>query len=131
MTFLGDYYVVEIFNDQMWKAASILLCFSSSEQTSWVLICMHSCEYYLCVFLWVQTSDVEIKKKRSGSLMVSVDQLNSSFKGKDRANSQMSVVTNTLLEGTDSAHVSFYLFEFRLCSIEINTSKEPSIYTCS
>uniref|UniRef100_A0AAQ4QXC4 Sodium channel protein n=1 Tax=Gasterosteus aculeatus aculeatus TaxID=481459 RepID=A0AAQ4QXC4_GASAC len=45
-----------------------------------------------------ETSDVEIKKKRSGSLMVSVDQLNSSFKGKDRANSQMSVVTNTLLE---------------------------------
>uniref|UniRef100_A0A671XXI7 Sodium channel protein n=1 Tax=Sparus aurata TaxID=8175 RepID=A0A671XXI7_SPAAU len=39
-----------------------------------------------------------IKKKHSGSLMVSVDQLNSSFKGKDRANSQMSVVTNTLLE---------------------------------
>uniref|UniRef100_A0AAX7UG70 Sodium channel protein n=1 Tax=Astatotilapia calliptera TaxID=8154 RepID=A0AAX7UG70_ASTCA len=34
----------------------------------------------------------------SGSLMVSVDQLNSSFKGKDRANSQMSVVTNTLIE---------------------------------
>ncbi|MEQ2182294.1 Sodium channel protein type 8 subunit alpha, partial [Goodea atripinnis] len=30
--------------------------------------------------------------------MISVDQLNSSFKGKDRANSQMSVVTNTLLE---------------------------------
>ncbi|XP_019736042.1 sodium channel, voltage gated, type VIII, alpha subunit b [Hippocampus comes] len=46
----------------------------------------------------VQTTDVEIKKKHSGSLMVSVDQLNSSFKGKDRANSQMSVVTNTLLE---------------------------------
>ncbi|KAM8915635.1 sodium channel, voltage gated, type VIII, alpha subunit b isoform 4-T4 [Spinachia spinachia] len=45
-----------------------------------------------------ETSDVEIKKKHSGSLMVSVDQLNSSFKGKDRANSQMSVVTNTLLE---------------------------------
>uniref|UniRef100_A0A1A8MFN3 Sodium channel protein n=1 Tax=Nothobranchius pienaari TaxID=704102 RepID=A0A1A8MFN3_9TELE len=42
--------------------------------------------------------NVEIKKKHSGSLMVSVDQLNSSFKGKDRANSQMSVVTNTLLE---------------------------------
>uniref|UniRef100_A0A3P8TCA6 Sodium channel protein n=1 Tax=Amphiprion percula TaxID=161767 RepID=A0A3P8TCA6_AMPPE len=36
--------------------------------------------------------------EHSGSLMVSVDQLNSSFKGKDRANSQMSVVTNTLLE---------------------------------
>ncbi|XP_034387844.1 sodium channel, voltage gated, type VIII, alpha subunit b isoform X1 [Cyclopterus lumpus] len=46
----------------------------------------------------IQTTDVEIKKKHSGSLMVSVDQLNSSFKGKDRANSQMSVVTNTLLE---------------------------------
>ncbi|XP_045931924.1 sodium channel, voltage gated, type VIII, alpha subunit b isoform X1 [Micropterus dolomieu] len=46
----------------------------------------------------IQTTDVEIKKKHSGSLMVSVDQLNSSFKGKDRTNSQMSVVTNTLLE---------------------------------
>uniref|UniRef100_A0A3B5MX90 Sodium channel protein n=1 Tax=Xiphophorus couchianus TaxID=32473 RepID=A0A3B5MX90_9TELE len=45
-----------------------------------------------------KTTDVEIKKKHSGSLMISVDQLNSSFKGKDRANSQMSVVTNTLLE---------------------------------
>ncbi|XP_036007187.1 sodium channel, voltage gated, type VIII, alpha subunit b isoform X1 [Fundulus heteroclitus] len=44
------------------------------------------------------TTDVEIKKKHSGSLMISVDQLNSSFKGKDHANSQMSVVTNTLLE---------------------------------
>ncbi|KAM8867062.1 sodium channel protein type 8 subunit alpha-like isoform 1-T1 [Synchiropus picturatus] len=44
------------------------------------------------------TTDVEIRKKHSGSLMVSVDQLNSSFKGKDRANSQMSVVTNTLIE---------------------------------
>uniref|UniRef100_A0A3Q4HDQ2 Sodium channel protein n=1 Tax=Neolamprologus brichardi TaxID=32507 RepID=A0A3Q4HDQ2_NEOBR len=44
------------------------------------------------------TTDVEIKKKHSGSLMVSVDQLNSSFKGKERANSQMSVVTNTLIE---------------------------------
>ncbi|XP_014912482.1 sodium channel, voltage gated, type VIII, alpha subunit b isoform X1 [Poecilia latipinna] len=44
------------------------------------------------------TTDVEIKKKHSGSLMISVDQLNSSFKGKDRANSQMSVVTNTLIE---------------------------------
>ncbi|KAM9813283.1 sodium channel protein type 8 subunit alpha-like [Neosynchiropus ocellatus] len=45
-----------------------------------------------------ETTDVEIRKKHSGSLMVSVDQLNSSFKGKDRANSQMSVVTNTLIE---------------------------------
>uniref|UniRef100_A0A4W6EG25 Sodium channel protein n=1 Tax=Lates calcarifer TaxID=8187 RepID=A0A4W6EG25_LATCA len=45
-----------------------------------------------------ETTDVEVKKKHSGSLMVSVDQLNSSFKGKDRANSQMSIVTNTLIE---------------------------------
>uniref|UniRef100_A0A668AE52 Sodium channel protein n=1 Tax=Myripristis murdjan TaxID=586833 RepID=A0A668AE52_9TELE len=45
-----------------------------------------------------ETTEVEVKKKHSGSLMVSVDQLNSSFKGKDRANSQMSVVTNTLME---------------------------------
>ncbi|XP_041634005.1 sodium channel, voltage gated, type VIII, alpha subunit b isoform X2 [Cheilinus undulatus] len=45
-----------------------------------------------------ETTDVEIKKKHSGSLMVSVDQLNSSLKGKDRANSQMSMVTNTLIE---------------------------------
>uniref|UniRef100_A0A8C5N8H5 Sodium channel protein n=1 Tax=Gouania willdenowi TaxID=441366 RepID=A0A8C5N8H5_GOUWI len=44
-----------------------------------------------------ETTDVEMKKNH-GSLMVSVDQLNSSFQGKDRANSQMSVVTNTLLE---------------------------------
>ncbi|XP_061583536.1 sodium channel, voltage gated, type VIII, alpha subunit b isoform X1 [Cololabis saira] len=44
------------------------------------------------------TTDLEIKKKHSGSLMVSVDQLNSSFKDKEHANSQMSVVTNTLLE---------------------------------
>uniref|UniRef100_A0A3P9IZ03 Sodium channel protein n=1 Tax=Oryzias latipes TaxID=8090 RepID=A0A3P9IZ03_ORYLA len=45
-----------------------------------------------------EITDLEIKKKHSGSLMVSVDQLNSSFKGKEHANSQMSVVTNTLLE---------------------------------
>lgn len=53
------------------------------------------------MFFRVQTTDVEIKKKHSGSLMVSVDQLNSSFKGKEHANSQMSVVTNTLIEGMD------------------------------
>lgn len=41
--------------------------------------------------------------------MVSVDQLNSSFKGKERANSQMSVVTNTLIEGTESLYVSLFL----------------------
>lgn len=61
--------------------------------------------------LWFQTTDVEIKKKHSGSLMVSVDQLNSSFKGKERANSQNSVVTNTLIEGTDSPHVCFIVIQ--------------------
>ncbi|KAM6947041.1 sodium channel, voltage gated, type VIII, alpha subunit b isoform 1-T1 [Lycodopsis pacificus] len=52
------------------------------------------------------TTDVEIKKKHSGSLMVSVDQLNSSFKEKERANSQMSVVTNTLLEELEESQRS-------------------------
>lgn len=47
-----------------------------------------------------QTTEGETKKKHPGSLMVSVDQLNTSFAGKDRANSVMSVVTNTLVEGT-------------------------------
>ncbi|KAM6980454.1 LOW QUALITY PROTEIN: sodium channel, voltage gated, type VIII, alpha subunit b [Aplochiton taeniatus] len=45
-----------------------------------------------------ETTEVEGRKKHSGSLMVSVDQLNSSFKGKDRANSVISGVTNTLVE---------------------------------
>uniref|UniRef100_A0A8C9R5W1 Sodium channel protein n=1 Tax=Scleropages formosus TaxID=113540 RepID=A0A8C9R5W1_SCLFO len=44
------------------------------------------------------TTEVEVKKKLSGSLMVSVDQLNTSFGHKDRANSVMSVITNTLVE---------------------------------
>ncbi|KAI4900770.1 hypothetical protein NFI96_002609 [Prochilodus magdalenae] len=44
------------------------------------------------------TTDVEIKKKLSGSLMVSMDQLNASFGRKERANSVMSVITNTLVE---------------------------------
>uniref|UniRef100_A0A8C9RZL1 Sodium channel protein n=1 Tax=Scleropages formosus TaxID=113540 RepID=A0A8C9RZL1_SCLFO len=44
------------------------------------------------------TTEVEVKKKQSGSLMVSVDQLNTSFGRKDRANSAMSVITNTLVE---------------------------------
>ncbi|KAM9444993.1 sodium channel, voltage gated, type VIII, alpha subunit a isoform 2-T2 [Clarias gariepinus] len=43
------------------------------------------------------TTDIEIKKKLSGSLMVSMDQLNASFGHKERANSVMSV-TNTLVE---------------------------------
>lgn len=43
-------------------------------------------------------TDIEIKKKLSGSLMVSMDQLNASFGHKERANSVMSV-TNTLVEG--------------------------------
>ncbi|XP_039602582.1 sodium channel protein type 8 subunit alpha isoform X3 [Polypterus senegalus] len=44
------------------------------------------------------TTEVEGKKKHSGSLMVSVDQLNTSFGRKDRANSVLSVLTNTLVE---------------------------------
>ncbi|KAA0707158.1 Sodium channel protein type 8 subunit alpha [Triplophysa tibetana] len=44
------------------------------------------------------TTDVEIKKKLSGSLMVSVEQLNASFGRKERANSVMSALTNTLVE---------------------------------
>uniref|UniRef100_A0A8C5DWJ3 Sodium channel protein n=1 Tax=Gouania willdenowi TaxID=441366 RepID=A0A8C5DWJ3_GOUWI len=42
------------------------------------------------------TTEVEVKKKLSGSLMVSVDQLNTSYGRKERANSVMSVITNTL-----------------------------------
>lgn len=49
---------------------------------------------------WQPTTEVEVKKKLSGSLMVSVDQLNTSFGRKERANSVMSVITNTLVEGT-------------------------------
>ncbi|XP_036386700.1 sodium channel, voltage gated, type VIII, alpha subunit b [Megalops cyprinoides] len=45
-----------------------------------------------------QSTDIDVKKKHSGSLMVSVDQLNTSFGRKDRANSAMSVITNTLVE---------------------------------
>ncbi|XP_028307798.1 sodium channel, voltage gated, type VIII, alpha subunit a isoform X2 [Gouania willdenowi] len=44
------------------------------------------------------TTEVEVKKKLSGSLMVSVDQLNTSYGRKERANSVMSVITNTLVE---------------------------------
>ncbi|XP_051946773.1 sodium channel protein type 8 subunit alpha-like isoform X12 [Xyrauchen texanus] len=44
------------------------------------------------------TTDIEIKKKLSGSLMVSVEQLNTSFGRKERANSVMSALTNTLVE---------------------------------
>uniref|UniRef100_A0A8C1TUM3 Sodium channel protein n=1 Tax=Cyprinus carpio TaxID=7962 RepID=A0A8C1TUM3_CYPCA len=45
------------------------------------------------------TTDLEIKKKLSGSLMVSIEQLNTSFGRKERANSVMSALTNTLVEG--------------------------------
>ncbi|KAJ8370038.1 hypothetical protein SKAU_G00100660 [Synaphobranchus kaupii] len=44
------------------------------------------------------TTEVEVKKRNSGSLMVSVDQLNTSFGRKERANSVLSVNTNTLVE---------------------------------
>ncbi|XP_053148558.1 sodium channel protein type 8 subunit alpha isoform X3 [Hemicordylus capensis] len=44
------------------------------------------------------TTEVEIKKKATGSLLVSMDQLNASFGRKDRTNSLMTVITNTLVE---------------------------------
>ncbi|TRZ00041.1 hypothetical protein DNTS_033584 [Danionella cerebrum] len=44
------------------------------------------------------TTDLEIRKKLSGSLMVSVEQLNTSYGRKERANSVMSALTNTLVE---------------------------------
>ncbi|KAJ7317889.1 hypothetical protein JRQ81_004051 [Phrynocephalus forsythii] len=44
------------------------------------------------------TTDVEIKKKVPGSLLVSMDQLNASYGRKDRTNSIMTVITNTLVE---------------------------------
>lgn len=44
------------------------------------------------------TTEVEIKKKGPGSLLVSMEQL-ASYGRKDRINSILSVVTNTLVEG--------------------------------
>ncbi|XP_037739931.2 sodium channel protein type 8 subunit alpha isoform X4 [Chelonia mydas] len=44
------------------------------------------------------TTEVEIKKKPTGSLLVSMDQLNASYGRKDRTNSIMTVLTNTLVE---------------------------------
>ncbi|XP_077184783.1 sodium channel protein type 8 subunit alpha isoform X1 [Paroedura picta] len=44
------------------------------------------------------TTEVEIKKKPTGSLLVSMDQLNASYGRKDRTNSIMTVITNTLVE---------------------------------
>uniref|UniRef100_A0A6Q2X5Q8 Sodium channel protein n=1 Tax=Esox lucius TaxID=8010 RepID=A0A6Q2X5Q8_ESOLU len=52
------------------------------------------------------TTEVEVKKKLSGSLMVSVDQLNTSFGKKERANSVMSVITNTLAEELEESQRS-------------------------
>eukprot|EP00063_Salmo_salar_P027810 XP_014002645.1 PREDICTED: sodium channel protein type 8 subunit alpha-like [Salmo salar] len=52
------------------------------------------------------TTEVEVKKKLSGSLMVSMDQLNTSFGGKERANSVMSVITNTLAEELEESQRS-------------------------
>lgn len=51
--------------------------------------------------LWIfqGTTEVEIKKKPTGSLLVSMDQLNASYGRKDRTNSIMTVITNTLVEG--------------------------------
>ncbi|XP_062854019.1 sodium channel, voltage gated, type VIII, alpha subunit b [Trichomycterus rosablanca] len=45
-----------------------------------------------------EATEVDMKRKHSGSLMVSVDQLNTSFGRKERANSVMTVITNTLVE---------------------------------
>lgn len=61
---------------------------------------------------WQPTTEVEVKKKLSGSLMVSVDQLNTSFGRKERANSVMSVITNTLVEGIASFTQLFNLIFF-------------------
>ncbi|XP_032871553.1 sodium channel protein type 8 subunit alpha isoform X6 [Amblyraja radiata] len=47
-------------------------------------------------------TEIESKKKLSGSLLVSMDQLNASFGRKDRANSVLSVLTNTLEELEES-----------------------------
>lgn len=67
----------------------------------WILYCVLVC---FCLFLilpsLVQTTEVDMKGKHSGSLMVSVDQLNTSFGRKERANSVMTVITNTLVEGS-------------------------------
>lgn len=63
-----------------------------------------------------------MKRKHSGSLMVSVDQLNTSFGRKERANSVMTVITNTLVEGT-SAFTEFFLY--------LNTFFNPVILCCS
>lgn len=49
-------------------------------------------------FFFQATTEVEIKKKGPGSLLVSMDQL-ASYGRKDRINSILSVVTNTLVEG--------------------------------
>uniref|UniRef100_A0A8C7KA10 Sodium channel protein n=1 Tax=Oncorhynchus kisutch TaxID=8019 RepID=A0A8C7KA10_ONCKI len=52
------------------------------------------------------TTEVEVKKKLSGSLMVSMDQLNTSFGRKERTNSVMSVITNTLAEELEESQRS-------------------------
>lgn len=49
-------------------------------------------------FSFQGTTEVEIKKKGPGSLLVSMEQL-ASYGRKDRINSILSVVTNTLVEG--------------------------------
>uniref|UniRef100_A0A8C2YGN2 Sodium channel protein n=1 Tax=Coturnix japonica TaxID=93934 RepID=A0A8C2YGN2_COTJA len=44
------------------------------------------------------TTEIEIKKKPGGSLLVSMDQVNASYGRKDRTNSVMTGLTNTLVE---------------------------------
>ncbi len=75
--------VMQIFSPTHWLHCIMLWCY-----------CLTS-----LFFSWQPTTDLEIKKKLSGSLMVSVEQLNTSFGRKERANSVMSALTNTLAEG--------------------------------
>lgn len=59
---------------------------------------LHSSNFLFVFSFFKATTEVEIKKKGPGSLLVSMDQL-ASYGRKDRINSILSVVTNTLVEG--------------------------------
>lgn len=71
---------------------------SSKAQPSCVGDLTHPTCFVLFCFVFQATTEVEIKKKGPGSLLVSMDQL-ASYGRKDRINSILSVVTNTLVEG--------------------------------
>jgi len=55
------------------------------------------------------TTEIEIKKKPGGSLLVSMDQVNASYGRKDRTNSVMTGLTNTLVEGRYGLEVCFWV----------------------